>query len=70
MTDKLIHTERISADGGAVRINMLQCPSTGDVIVRFGKSYTLRMPPAEAAALFSTLSEIATEVAGPDLETE
>jgi hypothetical protein len=70
MTDKLIHTESILADGGTVRINMLQCPSTGDVIVRFGKSYTLRMPPMEAAALFKTLSKTANDVAGPELATE
>ncbi len=69
MTDKLIHTESILADSGTVRINMLQCPSTGDIIVRFGKSYTLRIPPVEAAVLFETLSKTASDVAGPDLAT-
>ena len=70
MTDKLIHTTRIRTDGGDERVNMLLCPTTGDVIIRFGKSYTLRMPPAEAAALFASLTQVAYDVSGPELEME
>jgi len=70
VTDKLIHTTRIRTDAGHTRVNMLLCPTTGDVIIRFGKSYTLRMPPAEAAALFMSLSQVAHDVSGPELAME
>lgn len=70
MKDKLIHTIRIRTDGRHERINALLCPATGDVIIKFGKSYTLRMPPAEAAALFKGMAKVANDVAGPELEME
>ena len=51
MNDKLIVQRRVSADRGEERVTMLECSVTGDIILRFGASYTLRAKAGEMAAL-------------------
>ena len=64
MNDRLIVQRRVSADGGAKRVTMLECPITGDIILRFGESYTLRAKAGEMAALLLELSVNAAATAG------
>ena len=64
MNDKLIVQRRVSADRGEERVTMLECPVTGDIILRFGGSYTLRAKAGEMAALLLDLSVNASATAG------
>ena len=64
MNDKLIVQRRVSADRGEERVTMLECSVTGDIILRFGASYTLRAKAGEMAALLTDLSKNAAAAGG------
>ena len=64
MNDKLVVQKSVSADSGRKRVSMLECPYTGDIILKFGSSYTLRAAAGEMAALLLELSVQASAVAG------
>ncbi len=64
MDDRLIVSKRVSADGREERVTMFECRVTGDLIVRFGGSYTLRASAGELAALLLELSVNASAAAG------
>lgn len=70
MNDKLIVQRQVSADRGDTRITMLECPITGDIILRFGASYTLRAAAGEMAALLMDLSVNASATAGGVLNVD
>jgi hypothetical protein len=64
MNDKLILQRRVSTDSGGERVSMFECKSTGDLVIRFGSSYTLRASAGELAALLLDLSDNASATAG------
>jgi hypothetical protein len=61
---KLIVQKLVSADRGEERVTMFECKTTGDLIIRFGGSYTLRASAGEMAALLLELSVNASAAAG------
>ena len=68
MNEKLVVQKSISADGGRQRVSLLECQITGDLILRFGNSYTLRAPSGEMAALLLKISVEANAASGGVLD--
>ncbi len=53
--NKLLKQMSIATDGGKERISVEECRVTRDIIIRFGRSYTLRAPSGEVAGLLESL---------------
>ncbi len=53
--NKLLKQMSIAADGGTERVSVEECKVTHDIIIRFGRSYTLRAPSGEVAGLLESL---------------
>ena len=57
--NKLLKQTSVITDGGVERISVEECKATHDIIIRFGRSYTLRAQRGEVAGLLeSLLSEV------------
>jgi|ETN01SMinimDraft_1059929.scaffolds.fasta_scaffold406346_1 hypothetical protein len=67
---KLIVQKLVSADKGEERVTMFECRDTGDLIVRFGGSYTLRAKAGEMSALLLELSVNAAAAAGGVIDVD
>ena len=64
MNDKLVVQKSVTADSGRQRVSLFESSHTGDLILRFGSSYTLRAPAGELSALLLELSVAANAAAG------
>ena len=62
--NKLLKQTSVATDSGTERISVEECKVTHDIIIRFGRSYTLRAQRGEVAGLLeSLLSEVRDPVA-------
>jgi hypothetical protein len=56
--NKLLKQLSVSTDTGPQRVVVEECKVTGDVIVRFGNSYTLRAAAGEVKGLLENILKI------------
>lgn len=54
--NKHLRTLSIETDGGKKRVTVEKCTITGDAIIRFGSSYTLRAHMGEMEALLDAVN--------------
>jgi len=64
MHEKSILQKVVAAESGRVRINLSECHDSGTLVLRFGESYTLRLPAGEMAAVLRDMSKTAAAAAG------
>jgi hypothetical protein len=53
--NKLLKQLSVSTNGGRERVVVEECKVTGDVIIRFGNSYTLRAASGEVRGLLENI---------------
>lgn len=53
--NRLLKQMSIITDSGKERVSVEECKATADIIIRFGRSYTLRAPAGEVVGLLESL---------------
>jgi hypothetical protein len=54
--NKHLRTLSVETDSGRQRVSIEKCTITGDAIIRFGSSYTLRAHSGEVEQLFEAVN--------------
>ena len=58
MGQRLIKQGKMFTDSGYQSWSLLECSITGDMILRFDKSFTVRGSPAELAPTFQMIGDL------------
>tara|TARA_B100000700_G_scaffold312172_1_gene395378 strand:- start:696 stop:911 length:216 start_codon:yes stop_codon:yes gene_type:complete len=68
--NKLLKQMSVATDAGTERVSVEECKATQDIIIRFGRSYTLRAQRGEVAGLLEGLIKTVKKTDTPMSVTE